>query len=75
MFYTPARCSECGRLAYGTLERMDGIAVLAFDDDGSAEYQGWTDVDWETQKTVRNKQGLVTLVCPSGHQWQAEEKP
>jgi hypothetical protein len=53
------------------LETIPGVALLLFDEDGSAEYQGETDVCWDGQQTVGDKDGRATLVCPDGHEWPA----
>ena len=72
MKFKPARCPECGELAKGTAETVPGIALLDFDDDGNADYSGETKVLWDSQETVCDEDGRVTLVCPDGHDWQAE---
>jgi len=71
MRFDPWKCPECGQQARGTLEAIPGVALLLFDDDGSADYLGGTDVCWDGQKTVRAEDGRVTLVCPDGHDWPA----
>jgi hypothetical protein len=53
------------------LESIPGLARLPFNEDGSAEYAGGTDVCWDGQTTVRDKQGQVRLMCASGHEWSA----
>jgi hypothetical protein len=77
MRLTPWRCPECDQPAKGILETIPGIARLHFDEDGSAEYAGGTDVGWDGQESVLAPDGRVTLVCPDGHEWLAsiEEGP
>ena len=67
-FDTP-RCPECGELAYGTLEVINGVAILSFSDDNHAEYEGETRVDWNTQRTVKHGDGRAFLVCENWHEW------
>ena len=67
----PWKCPECDQPAKGTLETIPGIALLLFDEDGSAEYFGQTDVCWDGQVTIRAGDGRVTLICADGHEWLA----
>jgi hypothetical protein len=67
-FQTP-NCPICGELAIGTLETCTGLALLCFSDDYSAEYEGETKYN-EDQETILTN-GLVTLECQKGHQWQS----
>lgn len=69
-FGTP-KCPTCGELASSTLERILGSAELTFDDDGIAEYTGDTRISWDTQETVEDSEGCVTLACDDGHEWQS----
>lgn len=63
------RCSICGELAVATMETVDGEALLTVDDDGNAEYTGQTDIDWNSQRTKRDKFHNAYVVCPDGHEW------
>jgi hypothetical protein len=65
-------CSVCGEPARGTLELTPGLALLLFDEDGEAEYEGGTTMDRDGQKTCRDKDGQVILECRNGHRWQAK---
>ena len=71
MRFTPWKCPTCGQSAAGTLETVPGLALLVFDDDGQAEYEGETKIDWNGQKTCQDKSGRTILECLSGHQWPA----
>lgn len=71
MRFAPYRCPECDQLAAGTVEVVQGIALVTFDDEGDAEYTGETKIDWNSQVTVRDALGRITLECPEGHQWPA----
>ena len=72
MRFEPANCPQCGQQAKGTLETVPGVALLMFDEDGNAEYQGQTDLCWDDQETIRDESGRATLFCPGGHDWLAE---
>lgn len=72
MHFLPWRCPTCNQPAEGTLETVPGLALLLFDDDGQAEYEGETKLDWNQQATCRDMKGKVTLQCPERHRWQAE---
>jgi hypothetical protein len=71
MQFNPWRCPECGQAARGTIESVRGLALLAFDGQGNAEYEGETELDWDSQVTVHDADSdeLATLECPGGHQW------
>jgi hypothetical protein len=74
MRFAPHKCPECGKEAKGTIETLQALAFLTFtDEEGTAEYEGYTDVIWDTQQTVV-KDGKVTLQCPNGHEWEATEE-
>jgi hypothetical protein len=72
MHFKPLRCPRCNKLPRGTLETVTGIAELVISDGGGADYSGQTDIDWNGQETVRDDQGMVTLIGECDHQWQAE---
>lgn len=71
MRFEPSNCLTCGQQAKGVLETVPGVALLLFDESGDAQYAGETDVCWDSQSSVRDRSGRVTLVCPDGHQWSA----
>lgn len=54
---------------------VQGLALLLDEDneDGTVDYDGYTDIWWDEQKSVYDKQGRVTLVCYEGHEWQTEK--
>jgi len=64
-------CSVCGEMAIGTLELVPGLALLRFNQEGEAEYEGETRMDWNNQITPRDSAGRATLECSNGHQWAA----
>lgn len=50
---TKIMISSDGTRITGSLERLYGIAqILDFDDKGEPNYEGTTDVDWNSQETV-----------------------
>ena len=69
--FDPLHCPQCGGLPVGTLEQVTGMARLHFAEDGAAEYDGWTEIFWDGQMTVRDGEGRVTLFCAESHSWQA----
>ena len=71
MRFNPFRCPECDETAKGTVEIIHGLALLVFDEEGNADYEGETKVDWDSQASLLDARGQVTLECSSGHQWQA----
>ena len=74
MRFDPCKCPGCGDVATGVLETVSGLALLNVDADGSADYAGETDIDWDDQRTLLDDKGHATLRCPNGHQWQAAVK-
>lgn len=73
MQFIPPACPQCGQPPKGTIERLLGLALLDVDEEtGSAQYGGETELWWDSQKSVRDKQGRVTLVCANDHEWKAE---
>ena len=72
MRFEQPRCPKCGELAAGTLETLTGRAGLTFDDDDTtADWEGSTEVFWDEQRTVRDRNGRVTLLCGCGADWQS----
>jgi len=68
------QCPKCGLSAKGTLETVFAIAQLTdIGTDGACEYQGTTEILWDTQKTVIDGE-KTTLVCRNGHEWVSERK-
>jgi hypothetical protein len=55
------------------MELIYGLALLIFDEEGNATYEGETEVNWDSQTSLLDDRGQVTLECPNGHQWQAAE--
>ena len=71
MQFNPLKCPECDQAAAGTVEVIHGLALLIFDEQDNADYAGETKVDWDSQVSLLDACGRVTLECPNGHQWQA----
>ncbi|HVR12096.1 MAG TPA: hypothetical protein VMW75_28910 [Thermoanaerobaculia bacterium] len=70
MLFEKPSCPECGALARGTLEHLEGIALLTFDDSRkSAAYDGQTEILWDTQRTVTPQTDHLSLVCHCGATW------
>ena len=72
MRFFPWKCPECAEAAYGLLEELQGIARIQFDERGDADYEGYTEVVWDSQRTIETQLGVVTLLCPKGHDWHAK---
>ena len=72
MKFDPWKCPECGDPAEGTVEMLVGLAELNFNEDGEAEYGGYTEMWWDGQTTVLDDNGRATLRCPQGHEWLAK---
>ena len=68
MKFSIPKCPTCGEFAQGTDERLTGLALLVFDDDGEANYAGETKIDWDNQTTIF-EDGKARLWCHNGHTW------
>lgn len=75
IFETPT-CPECGLPAYGTVEHIPGVALLAEDatPGTDVEWAGETKVEWDGQTTESDAEGRVLLTCRSGHEWWSKVK-
>ncbi len=63
------KCPTCGGPAIGTLETVQAIAKLGeIKEDGTCEYEGTTEILWDTQKTMLVLHTPV-LVCAQHHDW------
>lgn len=71
MKFDRPRCPECGEWARGTCELVPALALLDFTQDGEAEYQGETEMDWDGQTTLHDQEGRATLECRNCHRWPA----
>jgi hypothetical protein len=69
MHFDTPRCPVCGQLARGVWESAPGLALLAVNAKGHAEYQGETEMDWDGQSVQLDEEGCATLECPNGHRW------
>ena len=68
-------CPECGEPARGTLEVVQGVALVDPDPEtGKPVYAGETDIDWDSQQTVQ-RAGKPVWVCSCGHEWTANAVP
>ena len=65
-------CPECGEPARGTLEEVQGVALVMPDPEtGKPVCAGGTDVAWDSQQTVQGESKPV-CVCAGGHDWPAD---
>ena len=69
------RCPECGELARGTLEAVQGVALVHADPvTEKVSYSGETKIDWDSQQTVQ-REGKPVWNCACGHEWAADAVP
>lgn len=67
------QCPECKGDIGGTLETTPGVAQIYRDEDGNYEYGGYTEMNWDGQTTIEDKDGRVTAVCSAcDHEWQTK---
>lgn len=77
MHFKEPVCPDCGLVATGTLDRIEGIAEFLGDPDPREgfDYSGSTEVLWDTQETQTDPAGgsnRWTLVDEEGHTWHSE---
>jgi len=76
MRFSPIACPVCGKLAKGTIETVQGVALFEIDPNtAEAEYEGSTEIWWDGQMTDRDLEGRYILICEEGHDWPAELEP
>jgi hypothetical protein len=57
----------------GTLERLDGIALVSgLDEDGSPIYAGETRIDWDSQEGIIDAHDRLVWVDENGDTWPLE---
>ena len=61
-------CPICGEPPEGTVELLTGLAELIERAGGRFAYGGYTQVDWNRQRTLR-RHGKIRLQCPNFHRW------
>lgn len=52
MNYEIPKCPECNKIAIGEMDMIPAIANVFLDDDGSFQYTGDTNIDWDSQKNI-----------------------
>jgi hypothetical protein len=65
------QCPECGKDPDGTIDTIQACAGVFKNDDGSFDYEGYTNIYWDSQFTDTDDEGHVTLICKEGHTWQS----
>ncbi len=63
------KCPDCGEPPKGTVETLNGCAVLSPGENGTFEYSGFTEIWWDEQRTEYDEQERVHLICEKGHEW------
>jgi len=51
---------------------LAGIALLETEDEESFDWIGETDLNWDSQETIRGSGDRVLLTCDEGHEWLAQ---
>lgn len=62
-------CPKCHSQARGTVETLTACAEFGQDVDAALTYSGYTEIFWAEQKTNRDNDGRVELVCGNQHSW------
>lgn len=61
----PTDCPKCGSDPKGTLDTVLGVALIG-EHGGQWQYEGETEVNWDSQSSVIEK-GRKVLVCSNNH--------
>lgn len=69
MKLTVPTCRKCGEPAAAIEERLLGDAYISKAEDGSFEYDGETEICWDSQETVISRRGLARVGCSNHHYW------
>lgn len=64
--FSEPKCPHCGKPVAGVLQTIQGKALVL---DG--EWQGETEVDWDSQQNTVDCTGKVTVNCEGGHEWKS----
>jgi len=52
---------------FGVVEILYGVAEIFISDEGSWEFNGHTEIDWDSSKSVVGKTGRLQIECGSCH--------
>lgn len=64
------RCPVCDKLAEGTIDQVPGVArFTSTHDDGSVDWAGDTELDYDGQEQRHDADGAVRVLCEDGHDW------
>lgn len=65
-------CPQCQQPATAIIERVTAAALIEEPSpDGSTEYSGQSDIDWDSQRPEVNPEtGSNFVTCDNGHQWE-----
>lgn len=63
------KCPECGEIAHQVEETLMTKASIDENEDGTFDYAGDSEVDWDSQEPARDGSGNVTLFCECGTSW------
>ncbi len=70
MYWEQHKCPECGEPPVATVESLEGLAQLEPEEEGGGfTYGGYTEVEWDAQRTQRDEDGKDALQCENRHLW------
>lgn len=72
MRWEDEKCPDCGGDIYGTLESLQGVALIIRDGDGDFAYEGYTEICWDAQEIIQDDEGRDCLTCEKGHEWHSK---
>lgn len=61
--FSPACCPQCGQLPHVIYEEVTVRAFISLNEQGFMDYDGESDVIWDSQQPAYNKDKTVELEC------------
>ena len=58
---------------WGTLERLEGVALATHQPGGKPEYEGTTEIEWSNSNTVKDDEGNLVWIDRSGNAFVIKE--
>lgn len=65
----PLKCPECGEEIKGSVDLVPGCALMNVDPDGTFEWAGETEMDWDNQHNLEQDPKRMRVQCCDGHEW------
>jgi hypothetical protein len=71
----PLKCPECGEEIMGSADLVPGCALMNVESDGTFDWAGETEMDWDRQRNVEQDPKRIRVQCCDGHEWVVDFEP